>query len=100
MYVVYTVINKHHYKNKPLPSDLIFVGRGSKWGNPYSHLDSTLAEFKVATREEAIEKYREYLLSNAALLNALPELKNKNLLCYCKPKACHADLLFELANKE
>jgi hypothetical protein len=31
------------------------------------------------------------------LLNDLHELKNKTLVCFCKPKACHGDILAELA---
>ena len=34
----------------------VYVGRPSKWGNPYSHRDDTLAEFKVRTRKESVEK--------------------------------------------
>lgn len=77
----------------------VYIGRGSKWGNPYSHKQGTKAKFVVATREEAVEKYREYILSRPDLLNALPELKNKTLGCYCHPAKCHGDILAELADK-
>jgi hypothetical protein len=31
----------------------------------------------------------------------LPELRGKNLACFCKPgEPCHADILIELANRE
>lgn len=89
------VLNKHHYKNKPLPENTIYIGRGSKWGNPYSHMSNTKAEFKVQTREEAIENYRSYLISNKGLMDSLHELKDKNLLCYCSPRQCHGDILLE-----
>ena len=36
----------------------VFIGRPSKWGNPYSHLRNTRAQFRVRTREEAIQKDR------------------------------------------
>ena len=49
-----TVVNKHH----KVPYD-IYIGRGSKWGNPFSHMDGTQALYKVATRQEAVEKYAE-----------------------------------------
>ena len=48
--------------------------------------------------EEAITKYEEYLLNNQELVNALSELKGKTLGCWCKPKACHGDVLLKLAN--
>ncbi len=77
----------------------VFIGRGSIWGNPYSHLHGTKAKFVVATREQAIEKYREYIESNPKLLMRLWELKGKILGCYCKPLSCHGDVLVELINK-
>ena len=71
----------------------IYIGRPSIWGNPYSHEEGTLAEFKVDTREEAVKKYEEYLLNNKKLMNSLTELKHKTLGCWCKPKSCHGDIL-------
>lgn len=73
-------------------------GRGSKWGNPYSHKDGTLAQFKVATVEEAIQKYEEYVKTQPHLMAALPELRGKILGCWCAPKCCHGDVLLRLAN--
>lgn len=71
----------------------VYIGRPSIWGNPYSHKDGTMAEFKVANRQEAIEKFEEYLLKNQELMDKLPELKGKTLGCWCKPKSCHGDIL-------
>jgi len=67
-------------------------------GNPYSHREGTLAEFKVKTRKEAIEKYEKYLLSNDKLMNDLHELKGKILGCWCKPLSCHGDILAKYAD--
>jgi hypothetical protein len=89
-----TVVNKHH----KVPYD-IYIGRGSKWGNPFSHMDNTKAEFKVNSREEAIDSFKEWILTQPTLLEKLPELKGKTLCCFCKPKSCHGDVLAELANK-
>lgn len=88
------VINKHH----KVPYD-IYIGRGSKWGNPYSHLDSALAQYKVATREEAVAKYEEWIKTQPELMASLGELKDKVLGCYCYPKACHGDVLVRLADE-
>ena len=74
----------------------VYIGRPGKWGNPYSHKSGTKAQFRVATLEEAIAKYREYLLGNEALLAALPELEGKTLGCWCKPGPCHGDVLVEI----
>jgi hypothetical protein len=81
------VVNK--YKE---PYDT-YIGRGSKWGNPYSHMKGTLAEFEVETREEAVAKYEEYLLTKPELMAQLYELKGKTLGCFCKPLSCHGDIL-------
>lgn len=77
----------------------VYCGRPSKWGNPYSHKEGTIAKYKVNTREEAIKKFKEYLLTSG-LINDILELKGKVLGCWCKPKACHCDLLAKLANEE
>lgn len=87
------VVNKHH----KVPYD-IYIGRGSKWGNPYSHLPNSLAQFKVATREEAIQKYKEWLNNQPELLANLHELRGKVLGCYCYPAACHGNILAEMAD--
>lgn len=78
---------------KKSPYD-IYIGRGSIWGNPYTHLaEGTTAKFVVESREVAIAKYREYILDNKELFNRIPELKGKILGCHCKPSACHGDVL-------
>lgn len=89
-----TVVNKYH----KVPYD-IYIGRGSKWGNPFTHMEGTMADFKVGTREESIEAYREWIMENDELLLDLHELKGKVLCCFCKPKSCHGDILAELADK-
>lgn len=74
-------------------------GRGSKWGNPFSHKEGTTARFKVATREEAIAKYEEWIKTQPHLMAALPELEGKVLGCWCHPKACHGDVLVRLVSE-
>lgn len=76
----------------------INIGRPSPFGNPYSYKDGTLAKYKVATREEAVIKYEEYILGNIKLLSYLRDLHNKILGCWCKPLACHGDILAKLAD--
>jgi len=73
----------------------VYIGRPSKWGNPFSHLSDTLAEFRVHSRNEAIEKYKDWLLFGEGqyLLKDLSELEGKILGCWCKPKRCHGEVL-------
>jgi hypothetical protein len=84
-----------HCKKEPFD---VYVGRGSKWGNPYSHKEGTKAEFVVSSRKEAIEKYEQYLLNNQELMDSIGELKGKVLGCWCSPKSCHGEILAKYAN--
>lgn len=76
-----------------IPSDAIYVGRPSKWGNPFKI-------GKDGNRDQVITAYMSY-----ATLKLQPdpywldELKGKDLVCWCAPKPCHGDVLLELANK-
>ena len=77
----------------------VYIGRPGKFGNPFTHKDGTRAQFKVATREEAVEKYREYALNNKEIMSSLEELRGKVLGCWCKSKPdipCHGDILVEI----
>lgn len=82
-----------HCKKEPFD---IYIGRPSLWGNCFSFKEGTLAKFKVATREESIEKYRQWILTQGHLLVRIGELKGKVLGCWCKPAACHGDVLVDL----
>jgi hypothetical protein len=87
----------------------IYIGRGSKWGNNYTHIKDrpTKAKYIVDTIQEALEKYRVDVLSNPELMNSLHELKDKTLGCWClktpidyvrEQKRCHGEVLLELIN--
>ena len=80
-------------RDKSYPRDAIYVGRPSKWGNPYQIGIS-------GTRGEVIQMYREDL-EDALASNPryLDELEGKDLVCWCSPLPCHADVLLELANE-
>lgn len=71
----------------------IYIGRGGKWGNPF-------IIGKDGNRDDVIRKYYEWVINQPALLAALPELEGKVLGCYCKPAACHGDVLVWLVNKK
>lgn len=76
----------------------VYIGRGSKWGCPYTIIKDrpTLAKEIVDTKEEALSKYKEYVLSSPELMDSLDELEGKVLGCFCKPEKCHGDILLEL----
>lgn len=74
------------------PPGAVFIGRPSKWGNPF-------VIGRDGTRAEVIEKYARWIAQQPALLNDIVgELRGKDLLCYCAPRACHGDVLHILAN--
>jgi len=72
----------------------VYVGRPSKWGNPFIlGCDGD--------REAVIAKFRAHILARPVLLEECRrELRGKVLGCWCAPKPCHADVLVELANEE
>ena len=82
------VHNKHH---ATAPASAIFIGRPSKWGNPFQI-------GKHGDRATVIARYALWLARNDELFAALGELRGKDLICYCAPQACHGDLLLMLAN--
>lgn len=70
----------------------VYVGRPSKWGNPYEI-------GRDGDREQVLMHYRKHLKQHPELVEeAKQELKNKSLLCWCPPLACHGDLLIFVAN--
>ena len=84
-----TVVNK--YKE---PYD-VYIGRGSVWGNPFPITPEQ-------SRNQVIEKYKKYfddqrkagVFTNDMLL----ELKGQRLGCFCKPQACHGDIIKKAVN--
>jgi len=43
----------------------VYIGRPSKWGNPFTHIKDkkTKAEFIVDNREEAVQRYKDWILN-------------------------------------
>ena len=81
-----------------IPKDAVYVGRPTVWGNPFTHVQHLKKGIKVATREEAVHKYRETVVP-IMLEDIKRELNGKDLVCWCAPLACHADVLLEVANE-
>jgi len=83
-----TVVNK--YKD-PFH---IYIGRGSKWGNPFVLMKDSSDE----ERNRVCDLYEEYFWTTN-LVSELYKLKGKSLGCFCKPKRCHGDFLAKLVNE-
>jgi hypothetical protein len=71
----------------------VYVGRPSKWGNPY-------AIGRDGTRDEVIALYERWLLKQPQLVAELHELREKTLGCWCAPSRCHAEVLARYANDD
>ena len=75
------------------PPGAVYVGRPTKWGNPIRLDDES-------ERDEVIVNYEAWLLRQQHLVEAARrELRGKDLVCWCAPLACHADVLLRIANE-
>ena len=83
-------IQRKRTKGWKMPPNTVYVGRASKWGNPYP--------VKVWGREGSLNMYQGYLEETVAYdPHFLDNLKGKNLACWCPlDKRCHADILIEM----
>ena len=82
------VLNKHA---TGIPAGAAYIGRGSKWGNPFRI-------GRDGDRATVIAKHERWFADQHRLLRALDELRGRDLVCFCVPLACHGDLLSRLAN--
>ena len=78
------VLNK---RTDVISPDAVYVGRPSKWGNPF-RLDGADGYRILIARRIVFDPYH---------MN-LSELRGKDLVCWGAPLPCHADVLLELAN--
>lgn len=94
MSVLQPVVRNVRDVGKRTTDEMIYVGRRTKWGNPYKIENGR-------TREQAVELFSHYI---KIILIEQPEflddLRGKDLICWCAPLACHADILLELANRD
>lgn len=81
------VLNRRYHG---VPPGAVYVGRPTKWGNPYRIGPD-------GTREEVIAKYERYAARFTP--EELAALRGKDLVCWCAPAPCHADVLLRLANE-
>ena len=100
--LVLNVVNKRTHAAQAGKVD-VYCGRGSVLGNPYTHKQGTKAKFILASRDEAVEAYRNYfkeqMASNAEFLNEMRRIyrlarkQEVNLVCYCYPLPCHCNVI-------
>ena len=91
-----------------MPPNTVYVGRPTKWGNPFGPMFSLNKERQPVARlrQAEVEMFRRWLRGTTkgqALAEAARrELRGKNLCCWCAPDEpwCHADVLLKLANEK
>lgn len=75
----------------------VYIGRPSKWGNPFA---ITRAPHE-RTREEAIALFTKWWREDAQAAlrgQAIIELHDKTLGCWCHPRPCHGDVIAAYVN--
>lgn len=85
-----------HFKKHPYD---VYIGRPSEWGNPFSSKPS-IASFKVATKAEAINRHRNWVLADPEFISKIKAaLPGKILGCWCdNPYSCHGYIIWCIAN--
>lgn len=86
----------------------VYVGRGKcprtgqpgEWGNPFAHVDSDLAQWKVRTPQEAVDRHAAWVRSQPDLVERIKkELRGRVLGCWCRRPPCHGHTLARIANE-
>lgn len=105
-------IQRRRTKGYRMPEGAVYVGRPTKWGNPFKvegAIEAGFAMCESEARKVCVDTFRDWLRGQwfwphgepqrEALLASLDELAGKDLVCWCAPAApCHADVLLEAAN--
>ena len=96
-----------HISEKTGSPDEVYIGRPSVFGNPIGIYKRCPVCGGTHDRGGTLKCYRKYLMGHLEKDPAFKELVKglygKTLVCYCKPAACHGDILAEvteLLNKE
>ena len=78
----------------------IYIGRAGRgedgyFGNPFRMGNGI-------SRDDAVQKFRRYFagrIENSEFKRRVLALKGKRLGCFCKPNACHGDVIADWLNK-
>jgi len=117
-------ITRSRKKGWTKPDNTIYVGRGSKWGNPFRVMgdmlyidagyrrkildkwvlcqesditDEIIGFLRILIRQKSDNPDIQHWISHFETLD-LSELEGKNLMCWCKQDTpCHADILLIFA---
>lgn len=96
-------IQRRRSKGWRLPAGAVCVTRPGTFGNPFTGPQAVplFAAWLAGTPASAGERFTFLSDRRAELLARLPELRGKDLACWCGPDDwCHADVLLNLANSD
>lgn len=116
-------IQRKRTKDYKQPLGTIYVGRPTKWGNPFKLTPDGWIMYKSENRtildpwvywsvcgtftiQDIVELYETWLIGSLKFKTDLPtppdarQLRGANLSCWCPlDKPCHADILLKYANQ-
>ncbi|MDV7106031.1 DUF4326 domain-containing protein [Vibrio sp. TH_r3] len=98
---VINIKNGVGYSEQKSTPNYEYIGRGSYWGNPHSMYE-TMEDSEEDPRDAVIRMYKYDFDYNKFLnieKNKVYELAGKRLGCFCKPYACHGDVLADFLNQ-
>ena len=110
-------IQRSRVKGWKMPENTVYVGRGSRFGNPHDWREVGKREAVAAFRNDVIDALNHELGGRAFLSDLRRNLRGKNLACWCKLcdahrdgkpldvdcpdcEPCHADVLGKIANED
>lgn len=103
-------VQRKRTKGWKMPPNTVYVGRPTKWGNPFTpeqYWDAGYSGSVEVALGHCVNAFRAMMTgrshwahgSTAYPQISISELRGKNLACWCKSgDPCHADVLLELAN--
>ena len=95
-----------------MPDGSVYVGRPSKWGNPFAIGEpfeaveeeggQKVGTYVCRTAEQAVEHFTGWTDQDSTVdlrEDVRRELRGKDLACWCRlDQPCHADVLLKIAN--
>lgn len=97
-------IQRKRTKGWRMPEGAVYVGRPTRWGNPFRVRGERYHQGIQQSAEQAVRRFRESLHLAHIQLGCTPaeirdKLRGKDLACWCPlDRPCHADILLEIAN--
>jgi hypothetical protein len=114
-------IQRQRTRGWRMPDGAIYVGRPSKWGNPFrigeavrlgeplwAYIAETvpggprgLVSLKPTNAAQVVSLHEAWIIQQPHLMLTTDELADHDLACWCPPhQPCHADVLLRIANQE